>query len=160
MLHFSRPFFNKVLTVVEKVKPKPKPKRKLRMSIQLARLSPHDLIMYKNCKDVWTKIASLQKLWKDTKAPLLKREVKKNVIQLINTKFNGVEKHCVFLGVLSVPYTLSRIRKELEAVMTSILVKYDLESSTVVLPKEENSSLTFLADDLDIYFEKKQNKKE
>lgn len=130
------------------------------MSIELAKLAPYDLVLYKNCKQTWSRVTSLQKLWKDAKLPLLKKEVKKSVVTLINTKFNGVEKHCVFLGEFSVPYTLSRIRKELESVMTSILVKYNLESPRPVKQTEDNSSLFFLPDDLDIYFEKKQNKKE
>ena len=130
------------------------------MAVELARLAPYDLALYKSCKETWTRVTSLQKLWKDAKLPLLKREVKKNVITLINTKFNGVEKHCVFLGDFSVPYTLSRIRKELESVLTSILEKYNIEGPRSVKQTEDKSSLFFLPDDLDIYFEKKQNKKE
>jgi len=126
------------------------------MSVELARLAPYDLLLYKNCKETWVRVTSLQKLWKDAKLPFLKKEVKKNVVTLINTKFHGVEKHCVFLGEFSVPYTLSRIRKELENVMTSILLKYNLESPTPLKQTETETSLFYLFDDLDIYFEKKQ----
>ena len=123
------------------------------MSVELARLAPYDLVMYKNSKDAWNRVTSLQKLWKDAKLPILKKEVKKSVVNLINTKFKGVEKHCVFLGQFSVPYTLSRIRKELENVMTDILVKYKIEEPPVVEQEEEEKFV--FKDDLDIYFELK-----
>lgn len=124
------------------------------MSIELARMAPYDLVLYKNSKEVWVRVTSLQKLWKDAKLPILKKEVKKNVVKLINDKFKGVEKHCVFLGDFSVPYTLSRIRKEIEGVMNSVLDKYEIRMVPPSLQKEtDENKLYFLPDELDIYFE-------
>ncbi len=124
--------------------------------MELARLAPYDLHLYKSCKDIYSRVTSLLKLWKDAKLPILKREVKKNVVTLINTKFQGVEKHCVFLGEFSVPYTLARIKKEVQNVMHSILIKYNIESPLKEKNKEEELIFYFLLDDLDIYWNQKR----
>jgi hypothetical protein len=111
--------------------------------MELKNLSPMDIAIYKNYKQTLEKIKSLEKLWKDAPNSTLKMQVKKALIELINQKFQGVEKHCVFLGQISAPYTMSRIRKELETKIFELVGNQCIQQI-----KEED----WLQDDLDIYF--------
>jgi hypothetical protein len=126
---------------------------KLRIaSVDAQRLSPLDLVVYRKNREVLTRVISLQKLWKDAKTVFEKRETKRIALKLINENFASIEKTSGFLGAISTPYILSRIRKQIEETLTDILEKYNIPSPSKVKKKEIDYFVTeHFYDDLDIW---------
>lgn len=129
-------------------------------SVDATRMSPYDLTVYKKNRTILTKVISLQKLWKDACTPLEKHETKRLVIKLINENCDSIEKTCAFLGVISAPFILSRLRKQLEENLTEILEKYNIPTPNLKLnnkPKDQASYFVhYLCDDLDIWWNLKR----
>lgn len=123
-------------------------------SIEARKLAPTDLILYRKNREILTRVVSLQKLWKDAKAQEHRKQVKKLLIDLLNSSFDSIETTCGFLGVISTPYVLSRIRKQLEETLSFILEKYNIPFSTKnikVSIEEKGLDYSYLPDDLDIW---------
>jgi hypothetical protein len=126
-------------------------------SIDIKRMSPLDLTIYRKNREVLTRVISLQKLWKDAITPLEKKETKRLTLKLINENFESVEKTCGFLGAISTPYILTRIRKQIEETLSSMLEKYDIpftERKKKVF--YEIYETQYLYDDLDIWLNIKE----
>lgn len=128
-------------------------------SIDAKKLSPVDLMMYRKNREVLSKVIGLQQKWKEAKTTCEKLLVKALMIKFINDNFEGVEKTCAFLGVYSTPYTLCRIRKQLEESLREILDKYNIPAPNK--PKEKKQEvdvheIEYLADELDIWWNLKQ----
>jgi hypothetical protein len=121
-------------------------------SVDAQRLSPFDLVVYRKNREVLTRVISLQKLWKDAKTVFEKRETKRLALKLINDNFDSIEKTSGFLGAISTPYILSRIRRQIEETLTDILEKYNIPSPSKVKKKEIDYFVTeHFYDDLDIW---------
>ena len=123
-------------------------------SVDTKRMSPLDLIIYRKNREVLTRVISLQKLWKDAKAQEHRKQVKKMLIELLNKNFDGMETTCGFLGVISTPYVLSRLRKQMEETLSFILEKYNIPFPTrknEIIFEEKDCFNFYLPDDLDIW---------
>ena len=128
-------------------------------SVDAKKLTPLDLVVYKKHRELLTKVIVLQKKWKEAQGPLDQFYVKSSMIKIINENFEAVEKTCAFLGVYSTPYTLGRIRKQLEETLGEILEKYHIPLP--VKPKEKKQEIDvheiyYLADELDVWWNLKQ----
>jgi len=126
-------------------------------SIDTKRFASYDLALYKTHREILTRVVSLQKLWKDAKTLAHKKEIKRLVIDLLNKNFQSMEGTCCFLGAISVPYTLARIRFQLEDTLRNILDKYNIPSPTKKLKEKtkeiiEKAEISFYPDDLDIWW--------
>jgi hypothetical protein len=123
-------------------------------SIDARKFAPSDLIIYRSHREILTRVASLQKLWKDAKTEEHRKEVKKLTIQLLNKNFDGIETTCGFLGVISTPYVLTRLRRQMEDILSFILEKYNIPFPTrknKIIFEEKDCFNFYLPDDLDIW---------
>ena len=124
-------------------------------NVDAKRITPMDLVVYKKNRELLTKIIILQKKWKEADGPLNLFYVKTSMIKLINENFEAVEKTCAFLGAYSTPYTLGRIRKQLEETLIDILEKYHIPYPLKTLKEKsfeiEKLNFFYLADDLDVW---------
>lgn len=128
-------------------------------SIDAKKLTPVDLMVYRKNREVLSKVIGLQQKWKEAKTNDEKLLLKALMYKLINENFEGVEKTCAFLGVYSTPYTLGRIRKQLEETLREILDKYNIPAPIKAKEKKQEVEIhevEYVADELDIWWRSKQ----